>query len=231
MPESYLPPREADLLGFAENFSTKLSGTPAAYGILPAQATAFAALFSSFQGAMSKLQDPTTKSPPFVAAKNTAKEDLVDGPGGIRELVALVQAHPAITDEQLVDLRLTVRDRQPSPVPAPASAPVFIVKSQVGRTIFCRLGDAEDDESRGKPAGVIGASVLMFVGDQAPANPMQWTLAKNVSKTTFELDLGAEVPGGAKVWLSAFWFNLKQELSAPATPVSVRVADTLAQAA
>jgi hypothetical protein len=39
------------------------------------------------------------------------------------------------------------------------------------------------------------------------------------------------VPGGAKVWFSAFWFNQKQENSAPATPVSVRVADTLAQAA
>jgi hypothetical protein len=142
-----------------------------------------------------------------------------------------VQAHPGITDEQIVDLRLTLRDRQPSPVPAPASAPVFIVKSQVGRTIYCRLEDAEDSESRSRPAGVTGASVLMFVGENAPASPALWTLAKNVSKTTFELDLGAEVPGGAKVWLSAFWFNQKQQNSAPATPVSVRVADTLAQAA
>jgi hypothetical protein len=71
----------------------------------------------------------------------------------------------------------------------------------------------------------------MFVGDEAPENPMQWTLARNVSKTAFELDIPAEVPGGAKVWFSAFWFNQKQENSAPATPVSVRVADTLAQAA
>lgn len=231
MPDTFVPTRDSDLLAFSANFSALTFATPLAYGVTVPQATFYKTLHGLFADALALTDAPSTRTKSKIQAKDDARDALVDGPGGLRELAAIVQAFPGTTNEMRVDLGLPVRDREPTPIPAPASAPVFIIKSLLGRTVVCRLGDANDSESRGKPEGVTGASVLMFVGDEAPENPMQWTLAKNVSKTQFELDLGGTVPGGSKVWLSAFWFNQKQENSAPATPVSVRVADTLAQAA
>lgn len=231
MAESYLPAREADLVGFAQNLSTKISATPTAYGLAAAQATAFATLFTDFRNAYFVLQDPTTKSPTHVAAKNLAKEAMVDGPNGIRQLVNLIQAHPGITAEQLVDLRLTVRDREPSPVPPPADPPVLNVVSTLGRAVRINLRDFSDSERRGRPEGVAGATILMFVGENAPVDPTQWIYCKSTTKTSLELDFAPNVPAGAKVWLTAFWKNRREEPGPAAVPVSARLGDTLAMAA
>jgi hypothetical protein len=94
-----------------------------------------------------------------------------------------------------------------------------------------RLRDAENPDRRGKPDGVIGASVFMFVGDDAPANPMNATFLFNTSKNVFDIDFPAEIASGAKVWLTAFWFNRKQDASNAAAFMCVRVGEQMAQAA
>lgn len=231
MGASYIPNRDADLVGFAQNLSTKLTATPTAYGITAAQATAFDALFVSFRNAFFTIQDPSTSSAPFVAAKNTAKEALIENANGIRALVALIQAHPGITDEQLLDLRLTVRDREPTPLPPPATAPVLEIVSNVARTVKIRLHDSTSANRRGKPAGVQGATIFSFVGDEAPSDLKEWKFEASTTRTVLDVEFPVSVADGAKVWLTAFWYNPRAQSGPACAPVSTRILGGLSMAA
>jgi hypothetical protein len=73
--------------------------------------------------------------------------------------------------------------------------------------------------------------MLYFVGEAAPADPAAWLFAMNTSKTLFDFEIPAGVAAGAKVWLTAFWFNNKKEPSPAATPESLRVSEGLSAAA
>ena len=230
---NYLPSREADLLGFAQNFSTKITATPTAYGLVAAQATAFATLYNNFRTAMNALLDPTTKSPFYVAAKNAAKQALVNGTDGIRELVNIVQAFPAITDQQLIDLRLTVRDRQPSPVPPPAFAPEIDIFPPVVRTVRFRLHNEQTIARKGKPDGAIGATIFSFVGALPPPldDTSAWKFEMNTGNTTAEIEFPSSTPPGATVWITATWYNRRGEQSPATPPKNVNLPGTLQQAA
>lgn len=233
MADTYLPARDVDLQGFAQNFSTKITATPTAYGLVAAQATAFATLSAAFRTAMNALQDPTTKSPPFVAAKNAAKDALVNGPDGIRPLVALVQAHPSITDQQLIDLRLTVRDASPTPVPPPAFAPEIDIFPPVVRTVRIRLHNEQTIARKGKPDGAIGATIFSFVGELPPPldDVAAWKFEMNTGNTIAEIEFPSTVPAGATVWITASWYNRRGE-QGPATPAkNVNLPGTLQAAA
>ena len=227
----YLPQREADLVNWSTNFNTKISATPTAFGLDAAQATAYAALHTAFRNAYTAANDPATRTPNAVQTKNDAKEVLIDGPGGIRELVKVVQAYPALTNTQRVDLRITVPDAEPTPVPPPSEPPVLAVLSTLGRTVKLQLRDMADSEKRGRPEGVAGATILMFVGEDAPVDPTLWVFCLNTTRTVVDIDVPPSLAAGAKIWFTAFWRNRRDEAGPAAVPVSARIGDTLAQAA
>jgi hypothetical protein len=140
-----------------------------------------------------------------------------------RMLARIVQATPTVTPEQKSDLGLTVRDVEPSPIPPPASAPEVLVLSAVVRTLRVRLIDPANPTRRGKPLGVAGASVFSYVGETAPADLSAWKFEGSSSRTSFQVEFPATVAAGAKVWVSAFWFNAKQQQGPAATPQSANI--------
>lgn len=228
---SFPPTRESELLAFSKNFDELITALPTSYGLTALQATAYNTLHTTFASALDLATKPNTRTKPKITAKDVAKDALIDGAGGIRELAAIIQAFPGTTDEERENLGLPVRDSEPTPVPAPVIPPVMSIEKQLGRSVTVRLRDAENPVRRGKPDGVTGAAVFMFVGDNAPANPMNATFLFNTSKNVFDIDFPAEIAAGAKVWLTAFWFNRKQDASNAAAFMCVRVGEQMAQAA
>lgn len=232
MAESYLPAREADLLAFAQNMDNLITAAPATYGLTAPQATAFSILYTNYANALQLATNPPTRTPPAIVAKNDAKAALIDGPGGIRELARIVQATPSVTNQAKADLGLTVRDGEPTPVPVPKGPPDIAIESVLNRTVRIRLRDMDNPDRRGKPDGVRGASVFMWVGsDEPPADPMEWSFFGNTTKTLFDVEFPQTIAAGTKVWLTAFWYNTKAEAGPPATAVSTRFSDGMAQAA
>lgn len=225
---SYLPTREADLISFSRVFDVKITADPAAYGLTAEQAAAYTALQDTFIIAWERVQDPDTKTRPNTQAKNTAKKTLINGPGGIRELVRIIQADPQVTNAQRAELQITIADSEHTPIHVPATPPDFSIISVIGRTIRGRLKDQQHPTRRAKPGGAHGATVLYHVGETAPANPAEWTFARNTSTTTFNVDLPASVPAGSQVWLSAFWFNARMDSSPAATAESACISAGLA---
>ncbi len=227
----YLPTREADLVQWSTNFDARITASAANYGLTPAQATAYNALHTAFASAWQTANENITRTPPNIGAKNTAKEALIAGPGGIRELVGIVQEFPGTTRAERIELQITVRDTEPSPIPVPAVAPKLTIVSVNGRTVKIRLQDADSPGSRAKPAGVKGASVYSFVGATVPETIEEWKYEGSTTKNVVDVDFPVSVPAGSKVWLSANWSNPRLQAGPPCDPVQTTVGGGLAAAA
>src|SRR5688572_5857937 len=116
----FFPSREADIVTWSVNFKTLITATPTTYGLTAAQATAYTTKHDAFVAAHQTANDPATRSPSAIIAKDVAKVALA---AEARMLARIVQATPTVTAEQKSDLGLTVRDGEPSPIPPPAFAP------------------------------------------------------------------------------------------------------------
>lgn len=214
----FLPNRDAALLAWSLNFSTKISAGAVSYGLTTAQATAYAALHAAYGSALAACA-PGERSKSLVATKNTARTALKTQ---ARLLALLVQGTASVTNAQKLDLGLTVR-QAPSPVPPPAFAPALDIVSVNGRTVNIRLHDSTDASRRGKPAGVFGAAVFSFVGATPPDSTTEWTFEGNMGRTLVSVVFPDSVAAGAKVWLAAFWFNGSKESGPTCAPVSTNV--------
>ena len=231
MADPYLPTREADLVTFATNFNTKIVAAPTSYGLTAAQATAFTTLFNAFSTAYLTANDPLTRSPANIDAKNIAKDAMINGPGGIRELANIVQATPNMPSNRITELGLTVRDTEPSPIAPPTVAPEIDFPPTTNRIIKIRIHN-EQTLSKRKPDGVRGVTLFSFVGENAPADLNDWKFEFNSTKLSFEIDPPVTVQAGTKVWFTAQWFNPRMEVGPATTPVSTVVQyGGLAQAA
>src|SRR4051812_434654 len=118
MPSGFLPNKDSALLAWSLNFSTLITATPTAYGLVAGDATAYAALHSAFATALAAC-DPGQRSKSLVAAKNTARDNLKTS---ARLLAKRVEGTATVTNAQKIDLGLNVR-ATPTPIPAPSDAP------------------------------------------------------------------------------------------------------------
>jgi len=222
--------REGQLAAWCDSFSTAISAAPTTMGLTAGQATAFAALNATFQAAYAAATNTATNSKAAIEAKNDAKAALMNSTGGARQLVDIIQAFPGTTNEMRAELNLRIRDVEPTPIPAPTTAPDVDIVSAVGRTVTVRLHDPSIGR-RGKPFGVRGASVYSYVGVEPPDDIESWKYHGSSSKTTIEVDFPTTVAGGSTVWFTAYWVNAKLEAGPPAAPVSTFLPGGLAQAA
>lgn len=229
MPAStYLPSREGELVTWSDNFSTLINADPTAYGLTLTQASDYAALQTAYANAYATANQDPTRTRPTIIAKNVAKQTLIES---TRQLVDIVQAYPGTTDEMRGELQITIRDYEPSPTPIPANAPIFSILKVSGYKISYSMREPNSD-SRGKPEGVIGAQLLGYVGETAPANPADWQSLGLVTRPLSYVILpSALYPAGSKVWLSAAWVNPKGQVGPLSDPTSCYISSGLSQAA
>jgi hypothetical protein len=194
-------------------------------GLTAAQATAYAALHSSFETAMAAIA-PGERTKSLVAAKNAARSALKSS----ASLLAKIIQGQNVSDAQKIELGLNVRSA-PTPIPPPADAPGITVLATVGNTVKIRLFDAVDSANRGRPKGTDGASVFSFVGAAAPTEESDWRFEGVASRTKLDVTFPEATAPGAKVWFTAFWFNERKQRGPAATPVGVNIPGGAAMAA
>ena len=202
----FLPQKDGALLTWALNASSKITATPAPFGVPTTMASAFAGFTSAFQSALAAVDNPATQTRVTVATKDQFRVNLK---AYARKVSKVVQGHPTITNAQRIDLGLNVPEI-PSPIPIPGVAPKMDVDTVLGKTVALRIHNA-DTTKRGRPAGCAGASVYSFIGDQPPENINLWVFEGNTTRTEFEVAFTGSVAPFAKVWLTALWFNPRQQ--------------------
>lgn len=208
MPRDFLPRREADLLAWAENFAGRIAADAGAYGLTPAQAAAFEARRSAFAAAYAVATTPGSRTRPAVAAKDAARAALE---AEARALAAVVRAGPGVSDAQRVGLGLRPRGAGRARIGRPGDRPTVRVAEVVGRRIRVVLSEA-GAPGRGKPRGVAGAAVLYHVGESAPTDAAEWSFGLQTTRAEAELAVGPAAEAGARVWVTARWFNPRGEL-------------------
>lgn len=157
-----------------------------------------------------------------IQTKDAAKEALIRGPGGIRQLVGIIQKHPQTTNAMRAELGVTIPDTEPSPIAPPSHAPEIDFMPTSTRTIRIRLHN-ESTFGHGKPPHVVGSTIFSFVGETPPEELSQWKFERNTTRTVIEIDMPASVASGTKVWFSAFWRNAKDQSGPATTPISTVV--------
>lgn len=228
----YLPRREAELIDWVRPFNNQIVATPTVFGLTAGIATAFTALWTAFRDAYDLAIAEPTRTKGTVKTKNDAKDALIDGPGGIRELVNLIQAYPGTTDTMRVDLRITVPDPA-TPIPQPGTSPTIHIGNRYGKTVELRLEDSAVPNSRRRPEGVQGATVFSWVGATPPADFTMWKCEGNFTRTELEITFPLTVAPSTQVWFTAQWYNPRGE-TGPATLPAVTTnldSNSLAEAA
>lgn len=163
----FIPPRDADLDAWSLNFETQIDTEYATYGLTNGQATAYTALDTAWRTAYQAATNPATRTPVTIAAKDAARAALVFN---ARELAAVVNAYPGITNAQRETLGLNPRGDGPTPVPAPTTKPVAVVVEHQPLSHVLQIRDESTPASRAKPFGATAAEVWSKVGTTPPAS-------------------------------------------------------------
>lgn len=163
----YIPSTDAGLLAWSTNFNAVIVADEAAYGLTAGQSAAYTALHNAFDSALTAATDPGTRTPVTVAAKDSARTDLV---ANARQLAQIAQTYPGITPALLADAGLTVPDPIPTPIPPPASLPVISLISSTPLSHRLRFRDSILSNPRSKPPGAIGMELYAKVGTTPPSS-------------------------------------------------------------
>jgi hypothetical protein len=216
-----IPRKDTELVPYSTNWNTRLTSSPATYGATSAEASAYTALHTPYLAAVAAVQaarEAHIQSSPLAATKNAAKADLLRY---ARWLYKNIQANATVTDTAKIEMGIKVPDASPTPQPVPSLAPKITVKSVNGRLVSMQLGT---DEHPGKlPLGVNGATILSFVGTEAPVSPAVCKYEGSTSKSTVEVLFPETVEPGTQVWLLAFYFNERKQNGPACTPVPVTI--------
>jgi len=216
---SFLPNKDAALLAWGQNFFMRINPSPEIYGLTKTQSDAFGVKNTAYAAAYQTAIDPISRTRGKIAAKNAAREALkIDA----RLLASIIEGQANITNEQKIDLGLTVR-KTPSKNPPPTERPAVNIVSVTGRTVTIRIRDTAESSKRGKPAGVLGASVYSYVGTTYPTDPTAWSFDGTTTKTTHAIVFADSVANGAQIWVCATWFNRKTETGPISIPVTTNV--------
>jgi hypothetical protein len=209
-----LPPTDKGLLAWSVNFSTLITATPTAYGLTSAQATAYTAVQTAYSNSVAAC-DPAIRTKGAVVTKNVAKANLKLA---ANQTASLINGTPSVTVAQKVTLGIPPR-ATPTPNPVPGTAPALNVVSMNAWTLKIKLSDSASSAKRGKPPGVSGASVFSFVGANPPNDMGSWTFEGNTGRATVDVTFPNTVAAGARVWLTAFWFNGRKQSGPAGAPV------------
>ncbi|MBB6429739.1 hypothetical protein [Algisphaera agarilytica] len=217
--ESYIPSREAELLGWAQNLNDRLEATPEAFGVTADQLVPFGSTYSAFAAAYAVTSNPSTKTKPAVADKNAKKAEMVRQ---ARLLVSVLQGWPYMTDAKRDELRIPVRDSQPTPIGPPVEMPVLRVAAVNGSVLDLEVR-REDGETKRKPAGVRSVNLYTHIGDDPPAQLTAWQYRGGSTKHNPQIVIEPEVQPGTKVWVTALWVNPTEQPGPACAPVQTRI--------
>jgi hypothetical protein len=229
MPD-FLPRREADLLQWSRNFDQKINAAPGDYALTAGQAADYRTLHDAFAEAFKLSQQASTRTPLALMAKDEAKAALL---GFARVLAGVVRAAPGVDDLRRLQLGLTVRtEGRRARIGRPTEAPhVFVYAVPECCAVRVRVFDPGSAHRTAKPAGIAGATILTFVGEEPPLVLSEWTLGVQTTRTTAEVRFPRVLPPGARVWVIAQWFNPTGQRGPASPPASTRVAGGWAMAA
>ena len=164
----YLPDTETLLAAWASNFSTLITATPGAYGLMASDAVTIAAAYNLFNTALNLVLNPATKTKATVADKNAKKAAMLVT---LRQYAQVIKRNLGVSNQAKIALGLHINDSGRSPVPAPTTVPVLVVASGEPLAQIVDFHDSTTPDRKAKPAGITGMMLAVATGATPPADP------------------------------------------------------------
>jgi hypothetical protein len=218
-----IPVKDAVLVPWIENFTTRIQASPTTFGLQAPQAAELYARKQAFVNAYNAMMNARadgTRSKAQTETKDDRKTKVVTY---ARELYALISANKSVSNADKTLVGVHVRDTKPSPIHAPTVRPGMIVKAVVGRTVSTTIHESASSAKRRKPKGAVQAYVYWFVGEDYPSDPNGWRFAGPANKADFNFTVPNSVASGAQVWICAAWVNRKGDAGPVSVPISTNV--------
>ena len=211
----YFPTTDSGVEQFTANFSGLISIDPAVYGLDSKIAADYSGLQKDFAAKLTAAVNPATRGRLSVFQKDEARKALVLI---TRKYAQQISKMVSVTDDQRVELGITIADTKRTPVPAPTTSPHIKVIKTEGRYVTLELSQTK--AKRGKPNKVAGATIFTFTGPVAPQGADGWKFIENTTKTTVQIPFPPSSTGDT-IWITAFWSNSRDESGPAAAPISI----------
>lgn len=188
MAAPYIPPKDADLLAWGDNFADLITASPATYGLSAPDAVTVQGAQDDFAAALALATNPTTRTEVTVAAKNTAKLAAI---GIFRTYASQIRLNPGVMNSDKLALGLNLPNNTPAPIPAPTTVPLLTFIGATPGQHTLRFADQDTPDSRGKPQNVIGMQLFMAVDTTAKTDPADCSFYVQATKNPFAVTFGA----------------------------------------
>jgi hypothetical protein len=113
-----------------------------------------------------------------------------------------------VTDLQRTELRLPIRDTEPTPAEILTVAPAVTVKGIYGHNVHILVRDASG-AVRGRVPGAIGAMIYSYVGATPPAGADGWKCEGAITKDAIVVAFDPSLAVGSRIFITAQWFNTR----------------------
>jgi hypothetical protein len=207
MAGDYIPAPDAEFDGWQANWVTYAAANAAALGLDPL--IDIAAIQAAQTAWDTDYDGHLTASAAAQAARAAKDAERATFVALLRSYSQQIQKRTGTTDEQRGGLGITIPDTEPTPVPAPTTAPVLnIVTSERLRHVVEASKTAPEGGGLGKPTGVRGVQLWRKIGDPAPVNESELEFVNEFTRTRMTLDYQM-TQGGQTVYYQARWVSTR----------------------
>ena len=203
----YVPAPDADFDGWQANWVTFAVANAAALGIDPlVDISAIQAAQTAWDTDYDEHLTAQASAQAARAAKDAERATYV---ALLRSFSQQIQKRTGTTDAQRGGLGITIPDTEPTPVPAPTTAPVLnIVTSERLRHIVEASKTALEGGGLGKPTGVRGVQLWRKIGDPTPTAESDFEFVSEFTRTRMTLKYQM-TQGGQTVYYQARWVSTR----------------------
>ena len=207
MAGNYIPRPDAEFDGWQVNWVTFAAANAVALGLDPLiDIPVIQAAQTAWDGDYDGHLTAAAAAQAARAAKDTERATFE---AMLRSFSQQIQKRTGTTDALRAGLGITVPDTEPTPVPAPTTAPVLnIVTSERLRHVVEASKTALEGGGLGKPPGVRGVQLWRKIGDPAPASEADLEFVSEFTRTRMTLDYQM-AQGGLTVYYQARWVGTR----------------------
>lgn len=204
MAAPYIPPRDTDLVTWADNFAALITASPGTYGLTAGDAVTIQSLVDAWDLAYAAAANPVTRTPVTVAAKNSAKFAML---GTVRTFASQIRLNAGVTNGDKVALGLNLPNNSPTPIPAPATMPVVTIMTATPLRHTLKFRDEmASPTSRAKAANAIGMEIWRGINTIALTDPADCVFYGSAVKVPFFSDFDAPDAGKVATYFGR-WSN------------------------
>ena len=221
MAAPYIPPKEADLALWSQNFADLIDAAPSTYGLAPSDAAAIVAANDPWQASYLLATNPTTRTEVTVAQKNA---DRIAAVIVFRTYASQIRLNPGVSNSDKLALGLNLPNNAPSPIPPPPTFPILAIASAGPGMHEIRFADSASPSSRRKAANAVQMQLFRGVAPAAIPDPANTTFYAAVTKQPFASVFTDPAEAGDVATYFARWVTRTGELGPWSAAVSMTVA-------